>query len=77
MSREGAFKVEGVIVQVLPNRTCQVELANGHRLCGFMTGRAKANFDRLAVGDKVMLEISPYDLSEGRIVSEAKHIGLG
>ncbi len=63
-----AIKVEGVVVEVLPNKTYRVELANGHRLLGFVPGRARLNFVRLAAGDRVKLEMSPYDLSQGRIV---------
>jgi translation initiation factor IF-1 len=64
-----AFQVEGVVVEMLPNRTCRVELANGHRLLAYATGKARANFAAVA-GDKVKLELSPYDLSEGRIIVE-------
>ena len=62
-----AFQVEGVIVEMLPNRTCRVELANGHRLLAYATGKSRASF-AAAAGDKVRLELSPYDLSEGRIL---------
>jgi translation initiation factor IF-1 len=67
-----AIKVEGVVVEVLPNKTYRVELANGHRLLGFVSGRTRLNFVRFAPGDRVQLEMSPYDLSEGRIVVAAK-----
>jgi translation initiation factor IF-1 len=67
-----AIKVEGVVVEVLPNKTYRVELANGHRLLGFVPGRARLNFVRFGLGDKVELEMSPYDLSEGRIVVAVK-----
>ena len=70
MSREGAIKAEGIVVEVLPNKTCRVELKNGHRLMAFYPGRARLRLPRLAPGDKVNLEMSPYDLSEGRIVEE-------
>lgn len=72
MARTDAFKVEGVIVEVLPNRTYRVELPNGHRLLGFVAGRARSTASQRSVGEKVALEISPYDLSEGRIVGEAQ-----
>jgi len=52
----------------------RVELANGHRLLGYMTGKARLSLARLAAGDKVRLELSPYDLSEGRIVIETEII---
>jgi translation initiation factor IF-1 len=72
MSRKGAIEVEGVVMEVLPNRTCQVKLPNGHRVLAYMTGKARLSFTRLAAGDKVVLELSPYDLSEGRIVMEQR-----
>ena len=68
MAREGAIQVEGAVIEVLPNRTYWVELVNGHRLLAFVTGKARLSFDRLAPGDKVRLELSPYDLSAGRII---------
>ncbi len=70
MARTDAIKVEGAIIEVLPNRTYKVELANGHRVVAFVTGRARLSFARVASGEKVMLEMSPYDLSKGRIIVE-------
>jgi translation initiation factor IF-1 len=67
MPRADAIEVEGVVVEVLPNKTYRVELANGHRVLAFVSGRARLNFVRFALGDKVNLEMSPYDLSQGRI----------
>ena len=72
MAREGAIEVEGVIVEVLPNKMYRVELANGHRLLAYVAGKARLSFARLATGDKVRLEMSPYDLSEGRIIVETQ-----
>ena len=66
MPRADAIEVEGVVVEVLPNKTYRVELANGHRVLAFVSGRARLNFVRFALGDKVNLEMSPYDLSQGR-----------
>lgn len=63
-----AIKVEGLVVEVLSNKTYRVELANGHRLLGFVAGRAKPEAVGFKPGDKVRLEMSVYDLSEGRIV---------
>jgi translation initiation factor IF-1 len=71
MPRADAIEVEGVVVEALPNKTYRVELANGHRLLGFVTGRARLSFVRFATGEKVKLEMSPYDLSKGRIVVAA------
>ena len=70
MAREGAIEAEGVIVEVLSNKLYRVELANGHRLLAYLAGKARLSFVRRAPGDKVQLEISPYDLSAGRIVVE-------
>jgi translation initiation factor IF-1 len=69
MAGTGPFEVEGVIVQVLSNRTYRVELANGHRLLAFVTGKMRASFGQRSTGDKVMLQISPYDLTEGRVIA--------
>ena len=74
MAGESTFKVEGVVVEPLPNQTYRVELANGHKVLAFVAGRAKRTFAGLAPGDKVKLQLSPYDLSEGRIVVETKPI---
>jgi translation initiation factor IF-1 len=69
-----AFQVEGSVIEVLPNGTYRAELANGHRLLAFVTGRAKKNFAGLQSGDKVKLQLTPYDLSVGRILTETKTI---
>ena len=74
MAGESAIKIEGVVVEVLPNGTYRVELANGHRILAFVTGKARSNFGRFASGDNVRLEMSPYDLSEGRIIVEERTI---
>jgi len=74
MAREGAIEVEGAIVEVLPNKMYRVELANRHRVLAYVAGKARLSFARLAPGDKVRLEMSPYDLSEGRIILETQTI---
>jgi translation initiation factor IF-1 len=63
-----AFKVEGIVVEALPNMTYRVELANGHRLLGFVAGRKKFETPGLRTGARVKLALSPYDLSQGRIL---------
>ncbi len=73
MAGEDAFEVEGRVMEVLPNGTYRVELANGHRLMAFVAGRAKKNFAGLNAGDKVKLQLSPYDLSDGRILVETRN----
>jgi translation initiation factor IF-1 len=70
MAGESAFKVEGVVVETLPHRLYRVELSNGHKVLAYATGRAKESFVA-KTGDKVKLQMSPYDLSEGRIIVEA------
>ncbi len=70
MAGTDAFKPEGVVVDVLSDRTYRVELANGHRLLGFTVGRATAGL-RLACGERVRLQLTPFDLSSGRILGQA------
>ena len=74
MSGADAIEVEGLVVEVLPNKTFRVELPNGHRVVGFLSGRARLNFARFGVGDKVKLAMSPYDLSEGRILVPSESV---
>ena len=68
MAGTSAFQVEGVVLEALANGTYRVELANGHRLLGFVAGRARRAHARFAPGDKVKLSLTPYDLSVGRIL---------
>ena len=74
MAGEEAFRVEGRVMESLPNGTLRAELANGHRLTAFVAGRAKKNFAGLKTGDRVKLQLTPYDLSAGRILVETKAI---
>ena len=74
MSGESAFKVEGLIVEVLPRQTFRAELSNGHRLLAFLPGKAVKDFAGLKPGDRVKLQMSPGDLSQGRIIVETKQI---
>jgi len=74
MAGKGAFIVEGVVIEARSDRTYGVELANGHRLLGFVTGRAKPGWAGLAPGERVKLQLTPYDLSVGRILVETKRI---
>ena len=67
MAREGAIHVEGAVVEVLPNNLFRVELPNGHRFVAHTSGKMRLNFIRLLLGDKVTVEMSPYDLSKGCI----------
>ena len=68
MAGDEAFKVDGRVTGVLPNGTWRAELKNGHCLTAFVAGKAKKNFAGLKSGDKVKLQLTPYDLSVGRIL---------
>ena len=68
MAREEAIFVEGRVAEVLPNMIFRVELPNGHRILAHTSGRVRLNFIRLSPGDKVTVEMSPYDLSKGCII---------
>ncbi len=67
-SSAGALEVEGVVTEALPNAMFRVELATGHRVLAHVSSKVRLNFIRILPGDKVKLELSPYDLSRGRIV---------
>jgi translation initiation factor IF-1 len=69
-----AFIVEGLVVEVRSIHTYLVELANGHRLLAFVAGKAKKNFAGLAPGEKVKMQLTLFDLSVGRILTETKTI---
>ena len=68
MAGTSAFQVEGVVLEALANGTYRLELANGHRLLGFVAGRARRSHRGFAPGEKVKLNLTSYDLSVGRIV---------
>jgi translation initiation factor IF-1 len=72
MAGESPFKVEGVIVEVLPGQTYRAELSNGHRVLAFVAGKARQSFAVFGLGNKVKLQMSPGDLSQGRIIVETK-----
>ncbi len=72
MAGEKAFRVEGRVIEAMPNGTFLTELSNGHRLTAFVAGREKKNFAGLQAGDEVTLQLTPYDLSVGRILVETK-----
>ena len=71
---EEAFRVEGRVIEVLPQGLYRAELKNGHRLTAVVVGRDKKNFAGLKSGDKIRLQLTPYDLSVGRILVETKTI---
>lgn len=62
------IKLEGVILETLPSTTFKVELENGHEVLAHISGRMRVNYIKLLPGDKVLLEMSPYDLTKGRII---------
>ena len=71
---EAAFRVEGRVIEALPNGTYRAELANGHCLTAFVAGRMKKDFTGLNPGDMVKLQLTPYDLSVGRILVGTKDL---
>ncbi len=72
MPKEKAIEVEGEVVEALPNTMFRVELKNGHKVLAHVSGRMKMHYIRILPGDKVKLELSPYDLSRGRITYRFK-----
>lgn len=72
MSKEDLIEAEGVIKEALPNAKFRVELENGHVIEAHISGKIRMNFIRILPGDKVKVELSPYDLSKGRITFRCK-----
>jgi len=72
MSKEEAIKIEGVIKKALPNAMFQVMLDNGHEVLGHISGKMRKHYIRLNPGDRVLVELSPYDLTRGRITFRTK-----
>jgi translation initiation factor IF-1 len=68
MPKEEPIRVEAVVKEALPNATFKVELENGHQVLAHVSGKMRMNFIRILTGDKVVVELSPYDLSRGRII---------
>ena len=67
MAKEEAIEVEGTVVEALPNAMFRVELANNHRILAHVCGKMRMHFIRILPGDKVRVELSPYDVTRGRI----------
>ena len=67
MAKEDVIEIEGTVVEALPNAQFRVELPNGHKLLAHISGKLRMNFIRILPGDKVTIEMSPYDLTKGRI----------
>jgi len=72
MSKDDVIEVEGKVLEPLPNAMFQVELANGHKVLAHVSGKIRMNFIRILPGDRVTVELSPYDLSRGRITYRFK-----
>ncbi len=72
MAKKDAIEFEGVVVDKLPNAMFKVELENKHQVLCHLSGKLRVNFIKILPGDKVTIEMSPYDLSKGRIIWRAK-----
>jgi translation initiation factor IF-1 len=72
VAKDDVIKVEGVIKELLPNTRFKVELENGHSVTAHISGKMRLNFIRILPGDTVLMEMSPYDLTKGRIVFRKK-----
>ncbi len=72
MAKDDMIEVEGTVVEALPNATFRVELQNGHCIMAHISGKLRMNYIRILVGDKVTVEMSPYDLTKGRITWRSK-----
>jgi translation initiation factor IF-1 len=72
MAKEDFIECEGVVTEPLPNAMFRVKLDNGHEVLAHISGKMRMHFIRILPGDKVRLEISPYDLAKGRIIYRAK-----
>jgi len=68
LAKSDVIEVEGVVVEKLPNAVFKVELENGHKIMAPLSGKLRMHFIRIIPGDKVLIEMSPYDLTKGRIV---------
>jgi translation initiation factor IF-1 len=72
MSKQDVIEVEGKVLEALPNAMFQVELSNGHKVLAHVSGKIRMNFIRILPGDKVTIELTPYDLTRGRITYRFK-----
>ncbi len=72
MVKEGVIRVEGTVVETLPNAMFRVELDNGHRILAHISGKMRMHFIKILPGDRVTVEMSPYDLTKGRITYRGK-----
>lgn len=72
MSKDDVIELEGTVIEPLPNAMFRVELQNGHKVLAHVSGKIRMNFIRILPGDRVTIELSPYDLTRGRIVYRYK-----
>ncbi|HMQ69003.1 MAG TPA: translation initiation factor IF-1 [Ignavibacteria bacterium] len=72
MAKQEAIKVDGIISEILPNTNFKVKLENGHEILAHISGKMRMNYIRILQGDKVTVELSPYDLTKGRITYRYK-----
>jgi translation initiation factor IF-1 len=72
MPKEDAIEVEGTVIEPLPNAMFRVELASGHKVLAHISGKMRMHYIKILPGDKVIVELSPYDLSRGRIIYRVK-----
>lgn len=72
LSKNDVIELEGTVMEKLPNAEFVVELSNGHKIVAHISGKLRMNFIRIIPGDKVLIEMSPYDLTKGRIIWRAK-----
>ena len=72
MTKEEGIEVEGVVVETLPNAKFRVELENGHRVLAHISGKMRMHFIKILPGDSVVVELSPYDLTRGRVIYRGK-----
>lgn len=73
MAKQPSIKLDGIIQEALPNATFQVKLENGHIVLAHISGKMRMNYIKILPGDKVSIEVSPYDLSKGRIIYRFKN----
>ena len=74
MSKKDSIEVEGTVKEALPNANFKIELANGHEVLAHVSGKIRMNFIRVIPGDRVLVELSPYDLTRGRITYRFKSV---
>ncbi len=72
MAKEDHIEIEGTVIDTMPNTTFRVELENGHVVTAHISGKMRKNYIRILTGDKVTVQLTPYDLSKGRIVYRAR-----